>query len=267
MEFKDLIYEEKDGIAIITFNRPKVLNALSPDLLLELAIVCEQINANYGVGAVVITGGEKAFAAGADINELGQLPSPREARDVQSRDFLAFSRLVALRQPTIASIAGFALGGGCEVALACDIRIAADNAKFGQPEITLGIMPGQGGTQRLPRLVGIGKAKELLFTGDIIDAQEAYRIGLVNKVVPVAELTEKTMKLAKKLVSLPPFALETIKRSINNGMNMDLASALTYQAACFEGLFGTDEQKEGVKAFIEKRRPNFPKRRSFFDKS
>jgi len=165
-----------------------------------------------------------------------------------------------LEKPVIAAVSGLALGGGCELAMACDLRIATENAVFGQPEIRIGVIPGAGGTQRLPRLVGVTKAKELLYTGDSIDANEAYRIGLVNKVVPVASLMDEAMKMASKIARQPGVALRMTKFAVNSGMNMDIKSAMSYEARCFEILFSTEDQKEGVKAFIEKRRPAFKDR-------
>lgn len=257
MQLQHLLFEKKDGIATITLNRPKALNALTQTLLEELYGLCVNLDSDSEVGAVIITGGEKAFAAGADLNDIANLGSPVDAHALEVRDSEIFNRLASLRQPTIAAISGFALGGGCELALACDVRIAADTAKFGQPEIKLGLLPGQGGTQRLPRLIGEGRAKELLFGGDIIDAKEALRIGLVNRVVPAENLLEEARATALKFAMQPRFALGMIKTLVNEGMSMDLKSALAFEGRCFESLFGTEDQKEGVKAFIEKRKPHF----------
>lgn len=215
------------------------------------------INTDYAIGAVILRGNEAAFAEGADLNELAKISSPADAREQDARDSTVFQKFASRRQPTIAAVSGFALGGGCELAIACDIRNAADNAKFGQPEIKLGLLPGQGGTQRLPRLRGECKAKELLFSGDIIDAEEALRIRLVNKVVPLALLLEEARAMALIFVRQPRFALETIKSLVNNGVNIDLPSALAYEGRCFVSLLGTEDQKEGVSAFLEKRRPVF----------
>jgi enoyl-CoA hydratase/carnithine racemase len=209
---------------------------------------------------VILTGSEKLFAAGADITEISEIATPVEAhrflKDVQ----VLFNRLEDLEKPVIAAISGLALGGGCELVLACDLRIAADNAMFGQPEIKIGVIPGAGGTQRLPRIIGVTKAKELLYTGDFIDAQEAHRIGLVNKVVPVGSLMEEAKKMALKIARQPGIALKVTKLAVNGGLNMDIKSAIAYEARCFEILFSTEDQKEGMKAFVEKRKPAFKNR-------
>ncbi len=189
--------------------------------------------------------------------KIAQLSTPLEAYRHVSRFHEVFDKIEGLPKPVIAAVAGFALGGGCELALACDLRIAADNASFGLPEIKLGVIPGGGGTQQLPRLIGVGRAKELLYTGDPIDAQEAYRIGLANKVVPVNALMDETRRLASKLVKQPAVALQMNKLAVNEGIRMDLRSAQAYELQCFGVLFSTEDQKEGVQAFLEKRPANF----------
>lgn len=257
MTFNTLIYEREGAIGVVTLNRPKNLNALSDELLLELEQVLEEIEEDGTVGAVIFTGQEKFFGAGADITEIVNIRSPVEANRFIKKVRRVFAKLAELRQPTIAAVSGLALGGGCEIALACDVRIAAENARFGLPEIKLGVLPGAGGTQRLPRLVGAGRAKEMLFSGDPIDAQEAYRIGLVNRVVPVGSLMEEAKRMAGTFLERPGYAIMTIKRLVNEGLNMDLNSALALEARNFEILFSTEDQKEGMRAFLEKRKGGF----------
>lgn len=257
MGFNTITYEKGDGIAVVTLNRPKSLNALCDELIAELGTVFGQIVEDRDVAAVIVTGSAKAFAAGADIKEIIQIASPVVAHEFGSRIHTVFNRIEGCPKPVIAAVAGFALGGGCELALACDIRIAAENAVFGLPEIKLGVIPGGGGTQRLPRLIGVGRAKELLYTGDSINAQEAYRIGLANKVVPLDSLMDEARKLALRLVKQPAFALRMNKLAVNEGINMDLYSALGHESRCFEILFSTEDRKEGMQAFVEKREPNF----------
>jgi enoyl-CoA hydratase len=260
MDYQTILYEKGEGIAVITLNRPKSMNALNSQLFRELDHVLAEIDGDEEVKVVILAGAEKFFAAGADITEIGQIATPVDAhrflKDVQA----VFNRIEDLEKPVIAAVSGLALGGGCELTLACDLRIAADNATFGQPEIKIGVIPGAGGTQRLPRIIGITKAKELLYTGDFIDAQEAYRIGLVNKVVPAASLMEEARKMAGKIARQPGFALKITKIAVNGGMNMDMKSAMAYEARCFEILFSTADQKEGMKAFVEKRKPSFTNR-------
>jgi enoyl-CoA hydratase len=257
MNFNTIIYEKGEGVGIIKLNRPKRMNALCNELLRELNMLIDNIKKDDEISVVIITGDEKFFASGADINELAGVVAPIDAHHIEPSAPYVFNKIEKLEKPVIAAISGPALGGGCELALACDIRIAAENATFGQPEIRVGIVPGAGGTQRLPRLIGLGKAKELLYTGDPIDAQEAYRIGLVNKLVRVESLMEEAKKMALKLVRQPGFALKMIKMAVNHGINMDLQSAMAYEARCFEMAFSTEDQKEGMRAFIEKRKPIF----------
>ena len=241
MNFETIVFEKGNNIAFIRLNRPDRLNALNQKMINEIGQVMDVIAADESIGAVIITGNERLFGAGADIKEIKGLNSPVEN----------------LNKPTIAAVCGPALGGGCELSLACDIRIAAENALFGQPEIKIGVIPAGGGTQRLPRLVGIGRAKELLYSGDPIDAVEAFRIGLVNKVTSVEQLLPEAKKIAQKLVERPAFALKMLKSAINQGINMDLRSALSYEMRCFEILFSTEDQKEGMSAFVEKRQAAF----------
>ena len=258
MEYKTIIYEKKDRIGTITLNRPKSMNALNGDVLRELSDVLDVIGTDDEVKVVIITGGnEKFFAAGADITELEALQTPADAHVFVAKAQAAINKIEDLEKPVIAAISGYALGGGCEISMACDLRIAAENAVFGQPEITLGVIPGGGGTQRLPRIVGVTKARELLYTAATVDANEAYRIGLVNKVVPLASLMEEARKMASKIARQPGVALRITKLVINDGMNLDMKSALAYEARGFEILFSTEDQKEGTKAFVEKRKPVF----------
>ena len=257
MDFNTIIYNSEEGVGIITMNRPKSMNAINDEFVRELGQAIDLIEADEKVEAVIVTGGEKIFAAGADIKYVMGIGTPLEAHEFVSDVQSLFSRLENLEKPTIAAVGGLALGGGCELALACDIRLAAENAIFGLPEIKIGVLPGGGGTQRLPRLIGAGRAKEMLYSGDPIDADEAYRIGLANKVVKADALMDEAKKLARNLGQRPAFALKMIKTSVNRGMSMDLQSALAHEARCFEILFSTEDQKEGMKAFVEKREPKF----------
>lgn len=257
MEFKTLIFEKDDRTAVVRLNRPQQLNALNAELLGEMLELMGRLAQDDAIGAVVISGNEKAFAAGADIKELMALRSPVEVNRFISRAHDTFNRIEHLGKPVIAAISGFAWGGGCELALACDLRIASEDASFALPEINLGLLPGAGGTQRLPRLVGVGKAKELIYSGDAVTAREAHRIGLVNQVVTPDALMSEAMKLAKKLSRKPGYTLSVIKGLINAGINMDLKAGLSHEMRCFENLFATEDQQEGVQAFVEKRKPNF----------
>lgn len=256
-QYANLLFDAKGSIGIITLHRPKALNALNTELLQELSNLLDRIKEDKSLEIVIITGsGEKAFVAGADITEMQKLTAI-EGRNFGKIGQDVFNKLESLPQPVIAAINGFALGGGCELAMACDMRIASEKAKFGQPEVSLGIAPGFGGTQRLPRLIGKGRAKELIFTGDIIDAGEAYRMGLVNKVVAPEELMNAAQVLAEKILSRAPVAVQLSKAAINEGLNMDLASGIAYEAEIFGLCFATEDQKEGMTAFVEKRKPNF----------
>lgn len=259
MEFSNLLYDESNGIAQVTLDRPKAMNALNGELIAELGQVVDLIARDDAVRAVVITGGDKVFAAGADITYM-LTASPIQALQYSEQLHRVFDKLEALPKPVVAAVAGFALGGGCELALACDLRVAAAGTKFGQPEITLGIIPGAGGTQRLSRLIGAARAKELIFTGDLIDADKAREIGLVNRVVPAEVLLEEAGKLALKLARKPGLALAAAKRAINAGLNSDLATGNMIERECFAGLFATADQKEGMQAFVDKRRAEFKNR-------
>ena len=257
MEFKNLLLEHDGDVAILTINRPKALNALNSETLSELATALDELGKDSNVKAVVITGsGEKAFVAGADISQMKDF-NTLEGRRFGQLGQTVFRKLELLPQPVIAAINGFALGGGCELAMACDIRLSSDNAKFGQPEVTLGLTAGFGGTQRLPRIIGSGLASELLFTGDIIDANESYRIGLVNHIYSSDTLKDEALKLAKKIAGRAPVAVQLTKSAIQRGINMDLDNALAFEADAFAITFSTEDQKEGCTAFVEKRKPAF----------
>ncbi|MBV8246097.1 MAG: enoyl-CoA hydratase/isomerase family protein [Candidatus Eremiobacteraeota bacterium] len=257
--FEEILAEKAaDGVAIVTLNRPKVLNALNERLLQELGAALREFDEDPDVRAIVVTGaGEKAFAAGADIAELNALQNAvegaRKARTGQSLT-LAMERM---RKPVIAAVNGFALGGGCEIAMAMDIRIASDNAKFGQPEVNLGLIPGYGGSQRTARLLGRGMAMYLCLTGETIDAAEALRIGLVQKVVPQSELMNEALRIAKSIAGKAPLAIEACKRAIDEGANASLPEALALEALNFGTLVDTEDFREGTGAFLEKRKPNW----------
>lgn len=259
MTYNNIQLEKSDAIATVTINRPKALNALNRETLEEMLSCFNELAEDRSVQVVIITGaGEKAFVAGADISFMQGL-TPAEGK-VFGRLGHAVTRTIEnLPQPVIAAINGFALGGGCELSLACDIRLASDNAKFGQPEVNLGIIPGFGGTQRLPRLIGKGLANELLYSGKIIDAAEACRIGLVNRVVAQDRLMAECRELAFLIASRGPTAVRLCKEVVNNGMEMDLNRACSYEADLFALCFAGEEQKVGMMAFLEKRPPKFQK--------
>lgn len=253
----NLLLEVENNVAVVTINRPKSLNALNTETLQELNKLLTELKSNKAVKVVILTGaGEKAFVAGADISEMVNATA-EEGRAMALLAYETFGMLENMPQVTIAAVNGYALGGGCEIAMACDIRVASENAKFGQPEVGLGILPGFGGTQRLPRLVGKGRAKELIFTCDQVDANEAYRIGLANKVVPLAELLDSCKAMAAKILSKGTYAVTLAKSSINTGMDTDLASGLKFEADLFGLSFATEDKKEGMSAFLEKRKANF----------
>jgi len=257
MEYQHILFHVENSIARITFNRPKVLNAMSYDVMSELAHALHASAEDDAVKALILTGaGEKAFVAGADISQM-QNSTPVEIMKLMELGQATLRFLETMGKPSIAAVNGFALGGGTEIALACDIRIAAENAMFGQPEILIGILPGWGGTQRLPRLVGMGIAKELILGGGQIGAQRAYEIGLVNKVVPAASLLEEAEKLAKKFTTLPGFALKMAKNAMNFGFDMSLEGGVKLELSAISQCFSTEDQKEGMTAFLEKRKPNF----------
>ena len=257
MGFETILIKIEAGVAAITLNRPQRLNALNQQMMRELDEAFDEVAADPAARVLVITGaGDRAFAAGADIKEFLGL-SPVAALDFIRNLHRVYQKLERMPKPTIAAVNGFALGGGCELMMACDIAYAADTAKLGQPEITLGIMPGAGGTQRLPRLVGKQKAKELALTGDMIAAEEALRIGLVCRVVPAAELMDEIHKLCQRLLSKGDVALRMIKEAIEAGSDVDLASGLEIEAKSWSLCFTTEDYVEGVRAFLEKRAPQF----------
>jgi enoyl-CoA hydratase len=252
-----LLVTREEGIVTATLNRPEKLNALNRELIESLAKTVSELSADPSVRVLVLTGaGEKAFAAGADIEAMREM-SPAQAKGFADLGHRVGAALEAAHFAVIGAINGFALGGGCELALACDFLYASDRAKFGQPEVNLGVIPGFGGTQRLSRRVGVGRARELCFTGDIIDAEEAKRIGLVNAVVPGAELLAKVTDVAKKIASKGPLAIAQCKRVILRGEDVALNVANELEAQAFAGLFGSHDQREGMGAFLEKRKAAF----------
>jgi len=248
----------ENGIALITLNRPSVLNALNATVLRELGSALDAIDADSAVRCAILTGaGEKAFAAGADIGELGALPSGTAGAVQAKRGQALTLKIEKLRVPVIAAVNGFALGGGCELAMACDIRIASENAKFGQPEVNLGLVPGYGGTQRTTRLAGRGWAMYLCLTAEMIDASEALRIGLVQKVVPLAGLLDEAKRIAGVIASKAPLAIAATKRAIDEGAGLPLSEALALEALQFGLMIETGDFVEGTKAFLEKRKAQF----------
>jgi enoyl-CoA hydratase len=257
MAFTTILTEKKGRVGLITLDRPAALNALNEQLIRELNQALDAYEADEDIGAIVITGSEKAFAAGADIKEM----QSKSYMDAFKGDFLAsWERITRCRKPTIAAVAGFALGGGCEIAMSCDMIIAADNAKFGQPEIKLGIMPGAGGTQRLTRFVGKSKAMEMCLTGRMMDAAEAERSGLVSRVVPVGDLLADALRTAETIASMSLTAVMMTKDCINRAYETSLAEGVRYERRTFHAMFATDDQKEGMAAFSEKRKAKFEHR-------
>ncbi|MCD6187773.1 MAG: enoyl-CoA hydratase/isomerase family protein [Desulfuromusa sp.] len=257
MTYENLLIKTENEIATITINRPEAMNALNEKTLLELQDIFVSVAEDVAVKVVILTGtGEKAFVAGADIAAMQPL-SALEARQFAKLGHRVMSTIEHCPQPVIAAVNGFALGGGCELALGCDIRIVSENARFGQPEVNLGIIPGFGGTQRLARLIGKGRAMEMILTGEMIDATEAYRIGLANKVVPLDQLLDTTKKMAAAIISKGSYAVQLAKEAIRNGLELDLERANQYEAELFGLCFATVDQKEGMKAFLEKRQAEF----------
>jgi len=257
MAYENLLVERDGAALIVTINRPSKLNALNTQTLTELGLVLDAASTDEGVRVLVLTGaGEKAFVAGADIEELS-VQTPVTGREHARKGQALFDRIERLGKPVIAAVNGFALGGGCELAMACTMRLAADTAKFGQPEINLGLIPGYAGSQRLPRLVGRGRALELLLTGNPIGADEAFRIGLVNRVVPAAQLLTEAKALAQLLAGKAPVAVRYILDAVAGGLEMSFADAQTYEATLFGLVATTDDMREGTRAFLEKRKPTF----------
>jgi enoyl-CoA hydratase len=257
MAYENVLLEKEDQIAILSVNRPKALNALNADTLLDIKNAVMEVAADPGIIVLIITGvGDKAFVAGADIAFMQNLPA-MEARAFAILGQEVFRLIETMDKPVIAAVNGFALGGGCELSMACDIRLASDKALFGQPEVGLGITPGYGGTQRLPRLIGEGRAKELIYSANNINAEEAYRVGLVNHVYPGESLMDEAKKLAKKIASKAPIAVRLSKNQVNRGMQADIDTAMAIEADMFGLCFSTEDQKEGMAAFVEKRKAAF----------
>lgn len=258
MAYEHILIENRGAVGLITLNRPKALNALCADLIVELGRALDDMEADDEIGAVVLTGSEKAFAAGADIKEMAS----KSYMDAYLADFITvgWEKITTCRKPIIAAVAGYALGGGCEVAMMCDFILAADTAKFGQPEITIGIIPGAGGTQRLTRFVGKSKAMEMVLTGRIMNAEEADRVGLVSRVVPAADLLEEAVKTADKIANMSRPSVFMAKESVNQAYETFLSSGVLFERRMFHSCFATEDQKEGMEAFVEKRSPSFNNR-------
>ncbi|NIO40783.1 MAG: enoyl-CoA hydratase [Burkholderiales bacterium] len=260
MSYENIIAERRGNVGIITLNRPKALNALSPALMSELASALDDFEADVGIGAMVITGSEKAFAAGADIGEM----KGKSYMDVYLADFVTaeWEQVARCRKPVIAAVAGYALGGGCELAMMCDFILAAENAMFGQPEINLGIIPGAGGTQRLPRFVGKAKAMEMVLLGKarMMDAREAERCGLVSRILPLPELVDEAVLTAQKIAELSRPIVMMAKESVNRAFETTLSEGVRFERRLFHSGFATEDQKEGMAAFAEKREPKFKHR-------
>ncbi len=258
MLYENILFDQDGPVATITINRAKLRNALNSATTAEIGAALAEVERDDRLRVAIITGaGDKAFAAGADINELRALPSADAARQLAERGHHVGLSIARMRKVVIAAVNGFALGGGCELAMSCDIRLAADTAKFGQPEINLGIIPGWGGTQRLTRLVGPGRTKLLNLTGEMIGAEDALQIGLVERVYTAAELLGAARALAEQIASKAPLAVSAIKQAVNRGMDMPLAEACMYEAALFGEIVATEDAKEGTSAFLEKRKPTW----------
>jgi enoyl-CoA hydratase len=257
MAYETIITETRGKVGLITLNRPKALNALNSQILAELVSAVNGFGADPGIGAMVVTGSDKAFAAGADIKEMQAISYV----DAYSQDFfVGWEEFTRARKPIIAAVAGYALGGGCELAMMCDFILAADTARFGQPEITLGVIPGMGGSQRLTRFVGKSKAMDMCLTGRLMDAAEAERSGLVSRVVPAAELVEEAVKAAAKIADFSLPSVMMAKEAVNRSYETTLAEGLRFERRLFHSLFALEDQKEGMAAFAEKRKPNFTNR-------
>jgi enoyl-CoA hydratase len=258
MAYSNILVETRGSVGLITLNRPQALNALCDALVRELGAALDGFETDDAIGAVVITGSAKAFAAGADIKEMAS----RSFADVYLNDFITdgWERISTCRKPIVAAVAGFALGGGCEIAMMCDTIIAADTARFGQPEITLGVIPGSGGTQRLARFVGKAKAMDMVLTGRMMDAAEAERSGLVSRVVSADQLIDEAIKLATKIAEMSRPAVLMAKEAVNRAFETTLAEGVHFERRLFHSLFATEDQKEGMAAFVEKRKPRFKNR-------
>ncbi len=258
MAYENILVETRGNVGLITLNRPKALNALSAGLIADLGAALDAFEADANVGAIVLTGSERAFAAGADIKEM----KDKSYMDCYLEDFITsgWERITTCRKPVIAAVAGVALGGGCEVAMMCDFILAADNAKFGQPEIKLGTMPGAGGSQRMPRYVGKSKAMELCLTGRLMDAAEAERCGLVSRIVPAAELIKDAVATAQQIAEMSRPIAMLVKESVNRAFETTLSEGVRFERRLFHSTFATEDQKEGMAAFIDKRKANFRNR-------
>jgi enoyl-CoA hydratase/carnithine racemase len=257
LKLENVVYDKKGPIAYVTLNRPKVLNALNKATIIELRVAFEDARDDSAVRGIILTGaGEKAFAAGADIAEISNNTSV-EAEEATRRGQGLTELIENLGKPVIAAVNGFALGGGCELAMACSIRIAAESAKFGQPEVKLGVIPGYGGTQRMPRLVGRGRALKLILSGEIIDAAEAYRIGLVDELLPDAHVVERAEAVLKKIITNAPLSVKYALEAVNKGLETSVSEGLLIEASLFAVCASTDDKKEGTSAFLEKRAPKF----------
>jgi enoyl-CoA hydratase len=255
MPYEQILVETRGNVGLITLNRPKALNALCVQLVSELGQALDEIEADKDIRAIVLTGSEKAFAAGADIKEMAS----KSYMDVYLEDFITvgWERVTKCRKPVIAAVAGFALGGGCELAMMCDFILAADNAKFGQPEITIGTMPGAGGTQRLTRFVGKSKAMEMCLTGRQMNAEEAERAGLVSRIIPLTDLVDEAIKTAQRIADMSAPVAMMVKDSVNRAYETTLAEGVHFERRLFHSTFATEDQKEGMAAFVEKRQPAF----------
>ncbi len=254
MSYEFILTEIRGHVGLVTLNRPKALNALNNQLVRELMDALEAFDKDDNFGAMVVTGNEKAFAAGADIKEM----SDKNAQQMMDSDLVGgFGRMMKIRKPVIAAVSGYALGGGCEVAMSCDMIVASETARFGQPEITIGVIPGAGGTQRLTRAVGKAIAMEMILNNRMLSAQEALQFGLVNRVVPVEQYLDETLKLAEEIASRAPVAARVAKKMINRAYELGLSDALNQERQEFYNLFATEDQKEGMKAFVEKRKADW----------
>ena len=256
--YANILVERRGAVGIVTLNRPQALNALNAALVAEIGRALDDLEGDDAIGAIVLTGNEKAFAAGADIKEMAD----KTYMQAYAEDFITkgWERVAQCRKPVVAAVAGFALGGGCEVAMMCDIVIAADNARFGQPEINLGTMPGAGGTQRLPRFIGKAKAMDLCLTGRMMDAAEAERLGLVSRIVPPDKLMEEALAVADKVASMSRPIAMMVKEAVNRAFETTLAEGVRFERRLFHSTFATEDQKEGMAAFIAKRKPGFKNR-------
>ncbi|MCH8347653.1 MAG: enoyl-CoA hydratase [Proteobacteria bacterium] len=255
MAYKTILLDKKDRVGVVTLNRPEALNALNGEMMDELTAALRDLGANQEIGAILLTGSDKAFAAGADIKEM----AAKGYMDVFFEDFITanWEEATRVRKPIIAAVAGYALGGGCELAMMCDFIVCADNAKFGQPEIKLGVIPGAGGTQRLARFIGKSKAMDMILTGRMMDATEAESCGLVSRVFPLEDMKNEAFKIAQGIASLSLPSVMVAKEAINRAYEMSLSEGIRYERRVFHALFATDDQKEGMAAFIDKRSPRF----------